>query len=220
MLNQKIKKIIKKSLGLSKSEPIPNLNGDRNIEWSWCIKYLPHNKKVLDVGCCYSIISPVAARFGNQVTGVDLNNEIDYSFPNFKLILGNIVDLNFQEKFDCIVLASTVEHIGLSGRYNSPEDEDGDLKTMASLKKCLATDGEVIVTIPFGKDGVFKPFHRVYGRARLPKLFSGFIVLEREFWIKSDLHNWSSVSEEWALNEQGLATYYGLGLFRLKLDQK
>ncbi len=214
-----IKKVLKYILHkFRNNEPIiPNLDGDRNIEWSWCIKYLPHNKKVLDIGCCYSIISAVSSRLGNDTVGVDLNNEINYKLDNFEFIQGNFTGLNFEKKFNCIVLASTVEHVGLSGRYNSSDDEDGDLKTMEKVKKCLADGGEVILTIPVGKDAVFKPFHRIYGQDRLSKLLQGFEVLNSEFWLKADKINWIQVNKERALQESGSAVYYALGLFRIKL---
>lgn len=213
-----IKKIIKKILGFDKKQ-IPNLDDDRQIEWSWAIKYLPHNKMVLDIGCCYSIISATAARLGNQVVGVDINDEINYSFENFRFVQGDFNSLDINEKFDAVVLASTVEHVGLSGRYNSPEDVDGDLKMMQKIKDLLLEDGEVILTIPVGKDVVFKPFHRVYGSDRLPKLLADFEVLEREFWVKFDKIKWEKVSQQRALTEEGSDCYYGLGLFKLKLKK-
>lgn len=219
MFKQKLKKIIKKMLGLNKPNPVPNLDGDRNIEWTWVFKYLPHNKKVMDIGCCYSIVSATSCRFGNETTGVDLNNEINFVLDNFKFVKGNVVNLNFSEKFDCVVLASTVEHIGLFGRYNSVDDVDGDLKTMKNIKGWLSEGGELIVTIPVGVDGVFLPFHRVYGPDRLSKLFEGFSILDSEFWIKSDKINWIKTTKERALKEQGSPVYYALGLFRLKLNK-
>jgi|SaaInlStandDraft_4_1057021.scaffolds.fasta_scaffold57260_2 SAM-dependent methyltransferase len=216
LIPKNIKKIIKKILGYDRIN-IPNLDDDRQIEWSWSIKYLPHNKKVLDIGCCYSIISATASRLGNQVVGIDLNNDIHYSFDNFRFLEGNIIDLELKEKFDSIILASTIEHVGLSGRYNSPEDKDGDLKTMQKIKDLLIEGGEVILTIPVGQDMVFKPFHRIYGKERLPVLLEGFEVVASEFWIKSDKVNWKEVSKEKALSEIGSECYYGLGLFKLKL---
>lgn len=219
-IKNRLKKIAKAILYRNNKPVNPNLDGDRNIEWSWVIKYLPHGKKVLDIGCCYSMISSVAARFDNFVIGSDLNDEINYRFDNFKLVQGDFNTSSFDNnKFDCIVLASTVEHMGLSGRYNSPEDSDGDLKTMRRVKALLAQDGEVLLTIPVGIDGVFKPYHRIYGVKRLSQLLEGFDILEDEFWFKSDKFNWIKVGREKALQESGSEIYYALGLFKLKLKK-
>jgi SAM-dependent methyltransferase len=211
-----INKVLKKFL-VDNAKAIPNLEGDRQVEWSWSLALLPRQKKVLDIGCCYSIISATAARLGNEVVGVDLNNEVDYSFANFRFVQGNIIDLNLSEKFDCIVLASTIEHVGLSGRYNSPEDEDGDLKTMVKIRELLNPGGEILLTLPVGQDAVFGSLHRVYGPKRLPQLLAGYQILAEEYWIKRDKINWVKVQRAEALGELGSEIYYGLGLYRLTI---
>jgi len=210
-----LKKIVKKLLGYDKPPVIPNLDGDRAIEWTWIIQRLPSAKRVLDIGCCYSIISAMAARLGNAVTGVDLNDELSYKMANLKFVRGSVNELSWPESFDCVVLASTVEHIGLSGRYNSAADESGDLTAMAKIRSLLKPQGELLITIPVGRDAVFSPFHRVYGPQRLPQLLAGYQILEEEYWIKKDQKNWEKCGKDEALRENSSAVYYGLGLFRL-----
>jgi SAM-dependent methyltransferase len=204
-----------------KSSGRRTLRGDRAIEWSWVIRHLPHDPaSVLDVGCVQSTLSATAARLGHAVTAVDLR-EIEYEIDNVRFLRADIRQLGLPVgRFSVIMNSSTIEHVGLAGRYDSCGDPDGDLKGMRNLRMLLNPNGRMILTIPVGCDAVYPPLHRIYGRDRLPQLIAGFKIVEQEYWIKDDDDRWALCTAERALTEVGSAEYYGLGLFVLVSDSE
>jgi len=131
---------------------------------------------------------------------------IDYRQDDFN-------ELEFGERsFDQVINCSTIEHVGLAGRYGSRAEAYGDLRAMAKLARLLRRDGEMILTLPVGLDDVFAPHHRVYGADRLPRLLEPFVVGEERWWAKPDGRRWEPVRRELALATQGSPSYYVLGL--------
>ena len=116
--------------------------------------------------------------------------------------------------FDQILNCSSMEHVGLAGRYGSGASSDGDLEAMAVLRDLLAPNGRMILTIPVGRDLVCAPKHRIYGVERLPRLVDGFAVAEEQFWAK-EAGAWKATEREAALATEGSASFYSLGLFVL-----
>jgi hypothetical protein len=194
-----------------------NLNGDRAIEWSWVIAHLPKSpSQIFDFGSTGSILSATASRLGHSVTSID-QLEIEYDMPNLDFIKGNILEVNLEKnKYDVIMNCSTVEHVGLAGRYGSKSNQNGDLESMSILADLVNKTGNMILTIPVGQDDCFEPFHRVYGRKRLPLLLEKFEIIEEEYWNKSkETMRWCKVTRDEALQVKGNEKYYALGLFLL-----
>lgn len=80
--------------------------------------------------------------------------------------------------YDSALSISSVEHSGL-GRYGDPIDPDGDLKAMALLRERIKPKGLCFLAVPIGNDRIEGNKHRVYGKERLPKLVSGWTILDR-----------------------------------------
>jgi len=200
--------------------PVPNLKGDRDIEYSWVTANMPEGPgEALDFGCGPSWMGLLAARKGFNVTACDLKSvKWFYEHPNLKFIQGDIFKLSFpSEYFDLIINCSTIEHVGLVGRYGVIESKpDGDIEAMEILRTILKPNGIMLLTIPVGCDKVFVPLHRVYGNKRLPKLLQGWEVIKKEYWIKNDENRYICVNESIALNKEPLPHCYGLGLFVLE----
>lgn len=199
----------------------PNLAGDRPLEWAWVMTNLPEQPgNVLDFGCGDTSLGLAAAIKGGNVTGLDLECiTVPYCIDRLKIRRGDILNFDFgKERFNTIINCSSVEHVGLAGRYSSSNVSDGDLRAMERLRCLLEKpNGIMLLTIPVGKDGVFHPFHRVYGIERLPLLLRGFRVIKKEFWSKRAGGNvWVLVDEEEALNVHPSHSFYALGLFILK----
>jgi SAM-dependent methyltransferase len=199
-----------------------NLLGSRDVEWSWVAAHLPENPGfVLDFGCgSYTYLSLIASMKGGQVTAFDRQDDfLQFKNKNIEIVTGDILDTDFGEKrFDVIINCSSIEHVGLSGRYDSTDVPDGDLIAMKKLKGLLKNSSStMILTVPVGKDGVFPPLHRVYGTQRLALLLAGFEVKAKEFWAKaSGATSWTLVSEQEALAVTSSESFYALGLFILK----
>ena len=194
-----------------------NLDGDRAIEWSWMISHLPKQPtRVLDFGCVQSSLSAIAARLGHSVCAVDLR-DVEYEMEGVRFRKGDInkVDLG-SERFDVIMNCSSVEHVGLDGRYGAQVAGEGDIEAMQRLRSLLAESGVMIMTIPVGIDAVFRPFHRVYGETRIKRLLQGFVIVKQEFWAKNAAHVWKQCDRQTALATAGSNAYYALGLFLLR----
>ncbi|MEI6916447.1 MAG: DUF268 domain-containing protein, partial [Armatimonadota bacterium] len=121
-------------------------------------------------------------------------------------------------QFDVILSCSTIEHVGLSGRYNSNEAEDGDVDAMRHMRKLMKPGGKMILTLSVGRDEVFRPFHRVYGPVRLPLLLEGYKILDEFYWRKDGANVWQRCSKDEAFLEQGSLRYYGLGFCVLEAE--
>lgn len=210
-------------------EPIPtvDLSGEREIEWAYIASRLPAGSgSVLDFGAGYGTMSMHAIQKGYQVLAVDLEeNPFPWSHPNLKRVQGDLLKLALPERsFDYVLNCSTVEHVGLVGRYGvSVEEINGDLDAMCRLRKLVKPSGTVLMTAPCGRDSVFVPWHRVYGEKRLPALFKGFHVEEECYWVKQSDNCWHPADRESALHyvptgHPTVSTYctYALGCFVLR----
>jgi SAM-dependent methyltransferase len=194
-----------------------SLQGDRWVEWSFCFARMTDGPgRTLDFGADIGFLSLASAQRGHDVVAFDrLPSALDYTHPSVRHVQADILTHDFgDERFDQIVNCSSVEHVGLGGRYGSFENEDGDLEAMARLRRVLVPGGRHLLTIPVGRDGVFAPQHRVYGPDRLPRLLDGYTVSEEQYWTKQERH-WTPSDRATALDVQGSAAFYALGLFVL-----
>lgn len=204
-----------------------NLLGNRDIEWSWVSSQMHRGPgEALDFGPGGSHLALIAAQRGFNVTAVDLETvHWPYVHPGLRFIQGDILKLPHpKDHFDLVINCSTVEHVGLAGRYGVTEDQpDGDLEAMARLRELIKPSGVMLLTIPVGKDAVFAPLTRVYGSQRLPKLLAGYLVEKEEFWVKDWENRWLPSEREIALNFEASAgswdpmqNVYALGCFVLR----
>jgi Caenorhabditis protein of unknown function, DUF268 len=198
-----------------------DLSGDRDIEWSWVAGNLPESKgDVLDFGPANATTSLIAALGGGKVIGLDLEAQppTRYAYSGLKMIQGDILTHDFGvQRFDTIINCSTVEHVGLAGRYGSREVADGDLQAMQRMRSLMrGPASRMIMTIPVGIDGTFPPLHRVYGRNRFPMLTSDFSIVRQAYFAKTlPSQQWKETTSDAALSVQGSASFYALGLFVL-----
>ncbi len=197
-----------------------DLTGDRDVEWAWIAANLPDDPgHVLDFGPATSFIGLVAAMRGGKVLGLDLSPQpLPFRVDDLACAAGDLTTFNFGDRrFDTILNCSTVEHVGLGARYGGIEDSDGDLKAMAIMRHLLRGPRSVmLMTIPVGRDGVYAPYHRIYGASRLPRLIEGYRVRRDAYFAKRSGDNrWQEVPKAEALSVEGSERFYGLGLFVL-----
>lgn len=199
--------------------PIPNNAGAREIEYSWIFANMPNDGGLaLDLGVGNSYTGLVAARKGYEVLGIDLRHiQFNFIHPQFKFCKKDIFNLDIKtNSLDLIINCSTIEHIGLKGRYNvEKQKENRDLEAMKLLSSLLKKNKFMLMTIPVGKDQVCHHYHRVYGSKRLPKLLEMWEIKKEEFWLKNETNQWIKTSREEAINMETNRYYYGLGLFLL-----
>jgi SAM-dependent methyltransferase len=193
----------------------PGLAGDRTIEWAWVLGRLRREPgRVLDFGSGTGFVALAAAFAGHEVVAVDLEPcAFEFKGASITYRQGDFNELAFEPRsFDQVLNCSTIEHVGLEGRYGSPADPDGDLRAMEKLASVLRPDGNMVLTLPVGIDGIFSPYHRVYGEERLPRLLERFTVRDEAWWAKLDGKTWEPTTRDAALAIQGSSSYYALGL--------
>lgn len=204
-------------MALLNGEPRPpaggfDLKGEKLVDWGWvCANLPPGPKHALEIGPGESPIIPAMLSLGYEVTAVDAWAAPASIIEGFRFVQGDFNEFSGDQRFDVIVLCSVVEHIGLAGRYNSVEDIDGDLKAMEHVRDLLEPEGRVLLTIPVGRDAVHRPWHRVYGRERLPRLLEGFEVIQGRFLQKEPESAWFETTRERALDSPVDIRRYALG---------
>lgn len=206
-----------------KAADVLDLTGDRSVEWSWVASHLQDELgAVLDFGSGDAPLGLIAAMKGGVVTALDLQQlHLPFAMRRLRAEQGDILDFDFAGKrFDLIINCSSIEHVGLAGRYGSRDEPDGDLVAMERLRRVLRTPGGImLLTIPVGNDLVVRPWHRVYGTHRLSLLLKGFRVIDKEFWSKRPGSNlWVQVGEEEAFSVRASESFYALGMFVLRAD--
>jgi len=192
------------------------LAGDREVEWTWTLAHVRQGPgRVLDFGSGNGMMALGAWFAGNDVVAVDLESE-HYPFHPHRIeyVRGDVNALQFERhSFDQIINCSSVEHVGLAGRYGSGNEPDGDLRAMENLARILKPDGDMVLTIPVGVDAVHTPLHRIYGEARLPRLLEHWKIREEAYWGKPAGDRFEPVTREQAFSDVGSRSYYALGLY-------
>ncbi len=199
----------------------PSKPTDRFLEYPFVFEHLPTEKgKLLDIGSSGSFFPLMAAALGYQVTGCDIRpyeilNKL--TFKNFEFALRDVLQTPFNnDEFDIITCISTIEHVGLGGRYGAVENERADLDMAQVFLNILRPGGTALITVPFGQGEVIAPYHRIYDRDRIQKLTQGFnTVTERYYTFDSD-EDWIEATAEEAEKLKGSADRYGLALLELK----
>lgn len=194
-----------------------DLDGEKQLDWAWICVNLPRGKKrALDIGSGESPIVPAMLELGYDVSAVDLCKGPSEQLRGFTFLQEDFNQVALDPGFDVIVACSTVEHIGLSGRFGSGEDEDGDLRAMRKIAQLLSPQGVVFLTIPAGLDGVHRPWHRVYGRKRFPKLLEGFEIIQARYFVKEPWGPWQQATKDAALDFPASVTRYALAELLLR----
>lgn len=199
------------------------------MEWGFILEHLPAGPgRCLDFGPGGSTLATRALERGFVVTALDLDDTDWQHQPGVEFIHADIFETNLPPaSFDLVINCSTIEHIGLPGRYGVIEMRlDGDLEAMTILRDLMKPDGIMLLTVPVGQDTVFIPMARVYGAKRLPHLLEGFTVEVERYYIKDDNNDWAACPRVMALAEtpsvedrvSPAGNLYALGLFVLRKD--
>jgi 2-polyprenyl-3-methyl-5-hydroxy-6-metoxy-1,4-benzoquinol methylase len=180
-----------------------DLWGDREVEWTFICSNMPEGPgEALDFGCASGYLSLMAARKGFRVTAVDLlKHTFAWRDPTVRFYPQDLLQIDLPPNhFDLVINCSSVEHVGLGGRYGiSQNSTDGDLEVMRRLFELLKPNGTLLATLPCGRDTVAAPWHRVYGAERLPRLVQGYAISRQEFWAENDQNQWIKTDRETAL---------------------
>lgn len=112
---------------------------------------------------------------------------------------------NNDNKFDCIISYSSIEHSGL-GRYGDILDPEGDFKTMNDIYNNLTDDGLLFLGVPIGQDALVWNAHRIYGKERFQLLIEKFVEIE---WFGTTFNESQKLpkGKDWRSNYQPIVVF-------------
>lgn len=210
--------------------PPPNDLGNRDIEHSFVAANIPTRVLVgtrpspnpdnklwaLDYGCGNTWLVLVTARKGYSTIAVDLSPP-QWLFESPHIIYSPPSERAWQStRYNLIICCSTIEHVGVPGRYGVEKEERGlDLELMKKFRGLLVDGGRLILTTEVGQDTYEPPYHRVYGEVGLSRLLTDWEIVKEEYWMKDNTNRWIQATKSTALSIKPKPHYYGLGLWVL-----
>ena len=180
----------------------PAWSDERAIEIPWVLARYAGERRVLDIGTAFAERAYVE---GLQGLGAADLLTLDLAEPAD--VIADVRDLPFEDgRFDLALCISTLEHIGRDNAtydVDAPRDEHGDEAALRELRRVLAGNGRLLVSVP---TGVHEDQGWQVQREPLAwiELFErcGFLVYEDELYVRDD-DGWRTAT----LEEAERATY-------------
>ena len=148
---------------------------------SWCAKKIFENKPKshVDIGSNVEFIG-IISQFVPTAT-VDIR-EVDLNQEGLRFVKGSILKLPyFDEAIDSLSSICVIEHIGL-GRYGDPLDQFGSEKSAKELKRILAPNGNLYISVPVDDENkIYFNAHRAFTRDYMLKMFSPLELVEEKY---------------------------------------
>jgi len=180
----------------------PAWSDERAVEIPWALARYAGERRVLDIGTAFAERAYVE---GLQELGAADLVTVDLAEPAD--VIADVRDLPFEDgRFDLAFCISTLEHIGRDNAtydVDAPRDERGDEAALRELRRVLAGDGRLLVSVPTGERD-----DQGWQLQREPlewiELFEscGFLVYEDELYVRRD-DGWRTAT----LPEAERATY-------------
>lgn len=174
------------------------LINERIVEYPLILRWLRAQGRILDIGCVSSRLPIQLASLGYTVHGLD-TRRYPFQHPNFTFHQADLFRWAPAQPYDTIILLSTLEHFGLGG-YGDLVLPDADREALARITPWLARDGQLLVSLPFGKAGI-TPKHRIYDQSRLRLLFGSFEWVDQAYfqrvndaWVPSSAEQLSEIA--------------------------
>ena len=179
---------------------------ERPIEIPWALGRARGARRVLDAGSAFAepaYLAALVALGAEELVAVDL---APVDIPGFHSVVADLRDLPFAGgSFDLALCISTIEHVGFDNSVygiDAEQDDDGIARALAELRRVLAPEGRLVVTVPTGA-------HENHG---------WFVQLEPDDWRSrfaaagfdtADEETYALGSEGWAPAEDVAGARYG-----------
>ena len=133
----------------------PAASDERAVEIPWCLARYTGERRVLDVGYAFAepaYLAGLVALGAAELVGVDLATA---HVPGLQPIVADVRKLPFPDSsFDLAFCISTLEHVGRDNEVyeiDAARDEAGDEAALHELRRVLAKDGRLLVSVPTGE---------------------------------------------------------------------
>ena len=128
---------------------------ERALEIPWALARYRGQRRVLDVGYAFAepaYLEGLSALGAEELVGVDL---AEADVPGLRSVVADVRELPFESgTFDFALCISTLEHVGRDNAVYSVDakhEEDGDAAALRELRRVLAKDGRLLVSVPTGE---------------------------------------------------------------------
>lgn len=178
----------------------PASGDERAIEIPWTLARYAGERRVLDVGYAFAepaYLAGLVALEASELVGVDLAQS---EVPGLSPVVADVRELPFADgSFDLAYCISTLEHVGRDNSVydvDAPRDDAGDAAALRELRRVLARDGRLLVSVPTGEQD-----DQGWQVQRTPEEWiamferAGFLVYEDELYLR-DAEGWRSGSLE------------------------
>lgn len=148
---------------------------------AWCAKKVFENKpdRHYDIGSKTELVG-ILSQFV-PTTMVDIR-PIELELNGLTFQRGSILKLPFEAGvLSSVSSICVIEHIGL-GRYGDELDPDGSEKAAQELKRVLATNGNLYVSVPIAEENrIYFNAHRAFSRDYLLDMFQPLVLKEEKY---------------------------------------
>ena len=146
--------------------------------------------RLLDVGSAESTVALSLASMGYNVVALDLHR-YPFSHPRLTVVEAALESWEPEVRpFDAIVCISTIEHVGLGWYGDDPQGEGADRRALEQLRTWLASDGLLVLTVPYGEARTDE-IERTYNEEALDALVEGWFVEDRTIAVQGEDRTWT-----------------------------
>ena len=147
---------------------------ERVVEIPWTLSRYRGERRVLDVGSSFALpfyLDELRALEIPELHGVDLAPR---AIRGIRMTRADVRAMPFADGyFDLVLCVSTIEHIGFVNDIygvDAAKDPHGDVAALREMRRTLAPNGRIVVTVPYGAaqdHGWFKQYDDADWRALL-----------------------------------------------------